>query len=132
MDLFTQKGYFPTPYFTTVIENAAYYKDYKWAEQFIQKNLAAIDPLHIKFIENYCNALLDFSLGKFNKVIANLAKLSPDNPRTKMQINILALKAFYETSDYEQAIMLVDSSKHFLKNSVQIPEDRKKFYMNFI
>ena len=49
-----------------------------------------------------------------------------------MQINILALKAYYETSNYEQAIMLVDTCKHFLKNSGQIPEDRKKFYMNFI
>lgn len=132
LDLFKQKGYISTNYFITVIENASFYKDYSWAENFIQKNLKDIEPSYIKFAADYCKALLDFSRKKFTEVLAKLAKISTNNPRWRMHINILTLKAHYESGNYEPALMLVDACKHFLRNPDIIPENRRKFYMDFV
>lgn len=115
--------YFPYQYFVTIVKNSTYNKEYEWTEKFINDYKDRLDPKHKSFVLNISYARLFFANGNYNKSLECLSKINIEYTYDKQQIKNLMLKIYYETSSFDSALSLIDSTKHFLSREKNIFEN---------
>jgi len=92
-------------------------------------SVAAYSNAHLSFLQNNFEKALDLC----NKIDFNdLLTSTNDNLYFKNDVKKLILMCFYELNFLESAISLIDTHKHFLKNSRFIKEEMRKKNMNFL
>jgi hypothetical protein len=116
-------------------------KELIWAENFIHeyKNRIPPDQRNNAFLYSYAD--LNFVKGrenpgqrsKFYNIALNcLAKVKSEDFFYMTRIKNILLRIYYDLDDIEPALSIIDSYKHFLSKTKQIPEDLYEQYYNFI
>lgn len=101
-------------------------RELKWAENFLKKYSSYLNPAHGKEIVNHCYAFLYFYQGKPDKSLEEINKVVFKDYVYKMDMQMLTLIIYYETSSYENVLSLADSLKHFLSQHYdKFPQNRK-------
>lgn len=124
--------YIPFDLYRNVLINSITVKKLSFLEQFINKYSKKLNPKHYKNAYNYSFALLNFEKGNYMKAMDFLSKIKFDQFIYKLDIKNLQLKINYELEQFESALSVIDTYKHFLKNNVLISESRRILHNNFI
>jgi hypothetical protein len=119
-------------YFLTVVTNACRLKEFGWAEGFIGKYKDRLDPQHRDYAVNYTRAEICFFKCEYDEALFHLSRISTELSQQKQQVRNLLLRIYYETGSFEEALYLIDSSKHFLTRTEGMPENTKVSYNYFV
>lgn len=124
--------YIPFDIYRNVLLSCITVKKLSYMEEFINVYSKKLIPEHITNIEGYSHALLCFERGLFSKALNYLNKIKIDQFVYKLDMKNLQLKIYYELAQYESAISIIDTYKHFLSNNTLISESRKLLHYNFV
>ena len=127
-----QVGNFPINNFRDYIFVALQLGELEWIKSFIQ-NYSQYLPPNVREDEiNLSYGILYYNEGKHEKAIISLNKVAGENYIHYMDSKYYKMRLFYETNRYEEAILEIDSYKHYLRQHKEIPETFAKPYKQFI
>ncbi|MDQ3194483.1 MAG: hypothetical protein M3P82_05730, partial [Bacteroidota bacterium] len=127
-----ENKYLPFDIYRNVLLNCIAVRKLTYMEEFIKIYSKYLLPNHIQSVENYSYALLFFEKKMFNKALLFLNKIKFDQFVYKLDMKNLQLKINYELQQFESAISVIDTYKHFLKNNALISESRSTTHLNFL
>jgi hypothetical protein len=113
------------------VQNGLYRKEYEWTENFINKYSDELTEEYKTSTFNLCYALYYFSNHDYEKTLVHLNKVQSEDPFYFLQIKALTLQVFYELKLYDNAISLIDSYRHYLKEKTEIPARYNIQHKNF-
>lgn len=125
-------NYIPFDLYRNILINSITVKKLSFMEKFISKYTPKLNPNHITNIENYSYALLNFERGQFRIALDYLNRIKFDQFIYKLDMKNLSLKIYYELEQFESAISVIDTYKHFIKNNVLVSESKRIMHNNFI
>lgn len=126
------RNYFYEDSYITVAATALMYKDFDWAQEFMEKHKSLLDPVVRENAYNYCKAVFDYRTGNFGSALKRLARVSIDDFSYHHRVKIHQLKIYYESGDFEMAKNVIDSFRHFLHSSKLFPDFIKLRFVNFV
>lgn len=129
---FVDDGPMQPGFFSGVVIQAAAQGEYKWALEFIKKYKNRVLPQYRESRHKHALALLAFEQGDFEKALKLISRIKYEAFAFRYYLKTLQLKIFYELGMYEEALMLIDTYRHFLKNTTSLPQFRKNRYSGFI
>lgn len=118
--------------FYSIVYYSLVFKEFQWAENFINDNIDKVNPKYRQSTFYYCSALLDYYKGNYEKALVLLSKAKTENLSFKHQIRTLTLMIYYSLNETEQFISLVDSFKHFINDNKLLPGIHRTLYANFL
>jgi len=124
--------YVPFDIYRNVLLNCITLRELSYMEDFIKTYSKKVLPEHIQSIENYSLALLYFEKKVFNKALTFLNKIKFDQFVYKLDMKNLQLKINYELEEFESAMSVIDTYRHFLKNNVLVSDSRRVLHKNFL
>jgi len=107
-------------------------KKLKEAEKFAIKYVNSLNTEKKEIFLNYSSALIEFKRKNFGSALEYISKVEINFYFFKYHSKILFLQIYYELGYYEEAISLIDSFKHFLKNNRNVSDMHKTNYTNFV
>lgn len=127
-----QVGNFPINNFRDYIFVALQLGEMEWIKNFI-RNYSQYLPPNVREDEiNLSYGILHYNEGKHEEAINSLNKVAGDNYIHYMDSKYYKMRLFYEKERYEEAILEIDSYKHYLRQHKEIPETFAKPYKQFI
>ena len=124
--------YLPVELFRTVLHLSLKLKKYKWTEEFINSFTKELHPDRIKNMTYYSKVELYFSKKSFPEVLKNLHNIELNHFMLKVDLRNLFLMTYYELYEFESALSLIDSYKHFLKTDNTLSKKEKTRSIDFI
>lgn len=118
--------------YRNVLLNCIALKNLDYMENIIKTNSIKLLPNHIQSIEDYSYAMLYFEKKMYGKALDYINKVKFDQFVYKLDMKNLQLKINYELEQFESAISVIDTYKHFLKNNVLISENRRIMHSHFL
>jgi hypothetical protein len=118
--------------YITVAATALLEKDFGWALDFMDKYKSLLNPEIAENAHRYCRSVYDYRLGNYDAALKGLAKVSLDDFYYQMRVKNHQLKIYYETGNYESALNLIDSFRHFLSTSKFLPEFVRIRFSNYV
>lgn len=132
-DFFLNYGaYFQLKDFIKVFKAALSADELSWAEKFSNQYAKYLNPEHKENTRLYCNALIYYHKKEFEKAMESLSKVKYQLFSFKQDINVMALEIHYELGNYETALSLIDSYKHFLRENKFVDKTARDRYNSFI
>ncbi len=131
-DAYGISDYIPYSYYHGIIRNAAMLKEFNWAYKFLQAYQHKLDPKTKEFAINYSKADIFLEQKEYDKALEHLSRISIDYEMEIQRIKNMKIKIYYESASYENAISLIDSSRHFLKNNENFRQASKKSFLDFL
>lgn len=131
-DIHNKFEYFDMNYFLSTVRNAVSLKKLDWAEKFIENYKDRLEQSHKMFALNFAMGVLNYGKKNYFEALDNLSRINVELSTRKQQIKNLMLVIYCETGSYENALNIIDTNKHSLKTDKQIPEARKKTFVDFL
>jgi hypothetical protein len=118
--------------FRNILATAMRNKEFKWAEEYVQKYSLKLNPEIRDNAYSFSNAFIQFAKKNYVEALqfANLVKF--EDFFYKKDIKQLTLQIYYELNYYEEFLSLCDSYKHFLNSNRNIDAELRNKYMNLI
>lgn len=133
LGMYPKEGnYFAENSYITVTGTALLEKDYEWALSFMEKYRSYLNPEIAENAYRYCRAIYDYRMGKYDAALKALAKVSLDDFYYQMRVKNHQLKIYYETGNFESALNLIDSFRHFLSTNKFLPEFVRTRFSNYV
>lgn len=129
--LYAVNGFMPTVYYKNLVILALSLDEYSWVKDFIHSYKNELPPDSKENFYNYCMALYEFDMKKFDRSLEFLSKIKYDELYLKYDSKILQLMIFFETGEEESLISSLEAYRHFLTNNKLLPENKKELYTNF-
>lgn len=132
-DLYPKQGkYFNDASYVIVASTAMINKDYKWAEEFIEKfkNEVKEDVRENAYTLNMAN--LNYRTGNYDAALKYLIRVSIDDIYYQLKVKNLQIKIHYELGNYEMCRSVIDSYRHFLGSTKQFPEFLRIRFINYV
>ena len=135
---FLEKGiiflndYLAPEVFNNIVVTALRLEKFSWTEEFILKYNQKISP---KFQENaltFNMARLHWYQKSHQKVIELLREVEYDHLGYNLKSKTMLLTTYYDTDEIEPLYSLLESFRTFLNRHKEIPEHRRKYYLNLI
>lgn len=104
----------------------------EWYQENMDKLLEKLKPELIENTRFYSLAHIEYRNNNFEKALEYISKVKYDVFLYKIDVKNLLLKIYYELKLYDQAFSMVDTYRHFLKNSKELAEEYKQQFVNFI
>ena len=73
-----------------------------------------------------------FETGHFIKALENLNKIEYQLCTFKTDVKNTLLKIYYELDYFEQATSTIDTYKHFITNTNEIPDEYRDYHRKFV
>lgn len=125
-------GNFPINNFRDYIFVALQLGKIDWIKNFIEK-YSGLLPENVREDEvNLSYGILFYRETEYEKAISSLNLVAGDNYIHYMDSKHYKLRIYYETHDYENALMEIDNYKHYLRSHKEIPESFAKTYKVFL
>ncbi len=118
--------------FRNIVVTALRLKKYSWAASFIPKYIERIRPEYRENTLTFNMARLHWYLKDHKKVIELLSTVEYENLGYNLISKTLLLTTYYDTNEIEPLYSLLESFRTFLNRHKEIPEHRRKYYLNFI
>lgn len=124
---------YPSTAFRDYIVVGLRLKRYKWVEEFIKKYSAEL-PAEIRDMEvNMAYTRLYLFKKEFNNALDYLNKMKTGNSLYILDASRLRLRIYYETLRFEDAILEVDRTKHYIRNNTnKIALSVRKYSKDFL
>lgn len=119
-------------YFLSTVRNAVSLGGFNWSEAFIKRYRQKLDPRHSSFIINFAWGALYYGRKNYKKALEHLSTINIEYSARKQQVKNLILIIHCDNEEFENALNIIDSSLHSLKNDKQIPDERKKTFIEFL
>ena len=129
---FSNDDFMQPDFYRNAILNAIFFKEYKWADNFINNYSKELKPVFHENLKYYSRALIFFEKEDFDNALANIIKVRYDLLAFKIDVKILSLKIYYELQMLEPAISMVDSFKHYIRSNKNLPDDIRSAYTDFL
>ncbi len=125
-------GNFPINNFRDYIFVALQLGEIEWIKWFIE-NYSQYLPQNVRDDEiNLSYGILYYHESDYNNALLFLNKVAGENYIHYMDSKYYKLRLYYETQDYEGAILEIDNYKHYLRSHKEIPDTFAKPYKVFI
>jgi hypothetical protein len=128
--------------YINLVSNALRVGEVQWAEDFTEAYKDKIHPEHSENAYLYANALVNFSKAAelpkqeqtvyYEKALSFLSRVKTEDFYYNTRIKNLSLRIYYELEEYEQALAIIDTYRHFLTKNKIIPRHLSERYSNFI
>jgi hypothetical protein len=124
--------YFQLNLFRNMFYTALLMKDFDWCRDFIENFSSMLHPDYREDMYNFALAHLNFEKQNYVKALSAIYKVNHDFFVFKYDARIVMLKIFFETSQYEQALSMIDSFSHYLNKNKKVPPLDKERFGNFL
>jgi hypothetical protein len=131
LKMYIVNGYMPPVYYKNLVILGLSLDEYKWVKNFISDYKYELPEDSRLNIHNYCMALYEFDMRKFDKALELLSMIKFDELYLKYDSKILQLMIYYETGSEESLLSSLEAYRHFLSNNKLLPENKKEMYTNF-
>jgi hypothetical protein len=118
--------------YVTVASEALFRKDFKWAEEFIEKYKKELKDDVRENAYTLCMANLNYRKGNYENALKYLVKVSIEDIYYQLKVKNLQVKIHYELGDYEMCKSVIDSFRHFLGSVKQFPEFVRIRFVNYV
>jgi hypothetical protein len=125
-------SYLRSVVYTNILRLAVQFKEFEWTEIYIKEYSSKLKPKHRENMFNYSNAYLSFARGEFERSLGYASRINFDTFQMKYYLRDLQLSTLYELSQFEPALSLIDSYKHFIKKEKNYSPELKQGYLSFI
>lgn len=132
-DMYPKEGkYFNEASFVVVASTAMINKDFKWAEEFIEKFKHELKDDVRENAYTLSMANLKYRTGKHEEALQYLVKVSIEDIYYQLKVKNLQIKIHYELGNFEMCASVIDSFRHFLSSVKQFPEFIKTRFVNYV
>lgn len=107
-------------------------KEEEWFEEFIKLHSETLSPEYRNDMKNLAYANFYFMKSEFGKSLNYLSMITNEFFVFKSDLKILLLKVYYELGYTEQAFSLIDTFKHFIRNTKELSGPYKEYYKTFV
>lgn len=118
--------------YTNALRLGIQLKEYKWTEDYIKKYTPLLPDEDIDNMMHYSMAYLSFTKGDFEKALGFIIRINFNTFQMKYHIRNLQLMIYFELSDFDAALTLIDAYRHFIKKERKFSEKIKQSYMEFV
>ncbi len=125
-------NYIPFDLYRNYLYNCISLKKLDKMEEFIMEFTSKLNPNQIANVENYSYSLLSFERGDYGKALDLLNKIRFDQFIYKLDMKNLSLKIYYELGQYDSALSVIDTYKHFINNNVLVSDNKRVMHSHFI
>ncbi len=113
-------------------KNANRLGEFEWVTKILEEFEKFTMDDNKEFMVNYIKADVCFLKKEYDKAIEYLSKINTNYSNQKQNIRNLMIQIFYEKSQMDSVLSLIDSSRHFLKRDKHLSENTKINSLNFI
>lgn len=128
----TPEEYFDLSHYRNMLLAALDINDLEFIEDLINNYSKHLSPQYIEDMVNFSKAKLFFARNNTGESLSYASKVKQDFFLIKSDIKILQLQLYFDSGYFEELFSLIDSFKHFISASMDIPDTRKSRYMNFL
>ena len=119
------------PDFLNHVKIAVRVNEFEWAENYIKKFEHLLSEEKESTL-NFCYGYISYKKGDPDKALDLLSRTNFPDFIIKIQVKILLLQINYEKEYYEQALMMIDSFRHYLQRERSIPDGSKESFYDFL
>jgi len=130
-----EHGYMTAQTYINFVQTGLQEKEDKWTEQFMEDYKHKISPAGAENAHKYCKALLSYRRGDFNNALENLAEVKIEDFYYYLRVKNQTSRIYFELGEYESLLSLIDTFKHYLSSTTEIPDFiRSRFsdYVNYL
>jgi hypothetical protein len=91
-----------------------------------------VSPAGAENAYQYCNALLCYRKGKLNEALSFLAEVKIEDFYYYIRVKNQTSKIYFEQCEYESLLSLIDTFKHYLSSSEEIPDFIKARFSSYV
>jgi len=124
--------YLPVELFRIILHLGLKLKKFNWTMEFIRVFVKKLHPERIDNMLHFSLAEFYFSKRSFSNVLKHINNIELNHFMLKVDLRNLMLMTYYELNEFESALSLVDSYKHFLKYDKTLSKSEKKRTEDFI
>lgn len=128
----TPDEYFDLSHYRNMLLAALDVNDLEFIEDLINNYSKHLSPQYIDDMVNFSKAKLFFARNNTGASLSYASKVKQDFFLFKTDIKILQLQLYFDSGYFEELFSLIDSFKHFISGSIDIPDSRKSRYMSFL
>lgn len=127
----TEHGKILYPDFLNQVKKAVRVSEFKWAEDFIERFKHKLTD-EIENTMNFCYGYIAYKKGALDEALDIFSKTNFSNLILKIQVKILLLQLYIEKKYYEQALLMIDSFRHYLSREKSILDSIKLSILEFL
>ncbi len=131
LKLYIVEGQMAPVYYKNLVILALSLKEYKWIYEFILKFKDELPKNSRDNFFNYCMALYEFDMSRFEKALEYLSVIKLNELYMKYDTKIMQIMIYYEMKYEEPMISSMEAFRHFLSNNKLLPDIKKDMYTNF-
>jgi len=117
--------------YSNSVSEAGFAFDHEFIELLKAKYLNKLNTLSLSGMELYTEIFLSYAKNNFAVALEQSSKANFEIPVLKFNIKSMQARILYEFSDYDSFEYFLDTYRHFLTNSKQIPEIHINKYKKF-
>ena len=118
--------------FNNIVVTALRLEKFSWAEEFIKKYQIKLKNIQRENVVVFNTARLHWYRKNFDKVIELLREVEYEQIDYSLISKTMLLTTYYDTDEIEPLYSLLESFRAFLNRHKEIPERRRKYYLNLI
>jgi len=119
-------------YFRNIVVVALRLKEYKWTEKFIFEKNKFLPRAFKENAVTFNLANLYFYQKNYNKVIEQLQNVEFEDFTYNLNSKAMLIATYYEIDEVEPLFSLLESFRTYLNRHKEIPERRRKNFLNLI
>lgn len=118
--------------FNNVVLIALRLQEYQWTESFIRDYQDRLPADSKENLVSYNLSRLYFYQKKYDKVLRLLSSIEYEDYLYNLSSKAMLSVVYYEQDEIEALLSLLESFRTYLNRHKDIPERRRKFYLNYI
>lgn len=127
----TELGKILYPDFLNQVKKAVRVNEFEWAEDFIEKYMKKLSEEKENTL-NFCYGIIAYKKGESDKALDFFSRTNFSSFIIKIQVKILLLQLYIEKEYYDQALLMIDSFRHFLTREKSMLDSMKTSVMEFL
>lgn len=127
----TESGKILYPDFLNQVKKAVRVNEFEWSYDFIERYKIKLNEEKENTL-NFCYGYISYQKGETDLALDYFSKTTFSNFIIKIQVKILLLQLYIEKEYYDQALLMIDSFRHFIAREKAMLDSIKTSIMEFL
>ncbi|MEO6695112.1 MAG: hypothetical protein ABIY50_11430 [Ignavibacteria bacterium] len=127
----TEHGKILYPDFLNQVKKAVRVNEFEWAEEFIKKYKNRLTQEKENTL-NFCYGFILYKNRELDKALDLFSKTNFSSFILKIQVKLLLLQIYFDKKYFEQAILMIDTFRHYLSREKTILDSIKISLLEFL